>query len=185
MCHSGVSNFQWAWRLKPSPGQKTHKHIYINQWIHTGNWRAAPSEYMGSNTTHPNGSPASILLATFSANSTGISWLAFPAWQTAYSYVMIDLLGRCVRGHLRKNIHMLQPRRLWVATWKASFCVWYWGTAREEGSGGGWGQKRPQREQRKRNNNVSRACCICVYELRQETAFWDCLQYLDACTLCW
>lgn len=39
----------------------------------------APSEYMGRSTTHPKGSPASILLATLRANSTGIRWLAFPA----------------------------------------------------------------------------------------------------------
>ena len=38
-----------------------------------------PSEYIGRMTTQPKGSPASILAATLSANSTGIKWLACPA----------------------------------------------------------------------------------------------------------
>ncbi len=39
---------------------------------------AVPSEYMGSTTTQPKGSPALILEATFKASSTGIRWFALP-----------------------------------------------------------------------------------------------------------
>ncbi len=39
---------------------------------------AIPSEYMGSTTTQPKGSPALILDATFKASSTGIRWFALP-----------------------------------------------------------------------------------------------------------
>ena len=40
--------------------------------------KAIPSEYMGSTTTQPKGSPALILDATFKASSTGIRWFALP-----------------------------------------------------------------------------------------------------------
>ena len=124
--------------------------------MHTGKRLAAPSEYIGSNTTQPKGSPASILLATFSASSTGISWLAFPAIQTAFFKTMLDQrgVGRCGQG---KGI----IRRMHVC--------FFWGDSmgrqRGGGGGGGGGRRGPRGGKGLRNDHESRehTCVTDVY----------------------